>query len=288
LAIAGMQYHAFVGRNFSRGLAITLVIAANAACLMAICHTILGLVMFRRVFVPDDKWGPLNYMKLTHRALEQALKKLLKKSSKLDKGSEDEIQEFCDLFELIDAVHEEHSDHENLYIFPTTNQYVPGIANTFINDHSRDGDHMDKLRKLVKRIKTKNNKRDEALAKMKDEVKLLYDHLIAHFAGEESSVTTVVRKFLPVKLQKQILRQCWEHTPVHVWYRIMPFIVENMPSHGQRIRFISSFRWALPERIQLIGQMIYEGVSDDMWDWITLEAPEIIPRQLLFFHRRYY
>lgn len=55
----------------------------------------------------------------------------------------------------------------------------------------------------------------------------------------------------------------------------------------QRRRYLKCLIWAMPERAQQIGAMLYRGVDDVTWTRLAFEVPEMIPRGLPG-HVRYY
>jgi hypothetical protein len=71
-----------------------------------------------------------------------------------------------------------------------------------------------------------------------------------------------------------------------VWRVVLPYVVRNLPEPMMRTRFVRCWTWALPERAQHIGEMIYRGVEDHEWNAIVVDVPEIIPRGLPGWTRR--
>jgi hypothetical protein len=43
----------------------------------------------------------------------------------------------------------------------------------------------------------------------------------------------------------------------------------------------------MPEKAQIIGRMVYDGVTPDLWDRISNDMPEIIPRNVPGYVRYY-
>lgn len=80
-------------------------------------------------------------------------------------------------------------------------------------------------------------------------------------------------------LQK-MSREMFMSTPVAAWRDILPFVVNYMDIHPRRIGFLSSLVNSVPEHAQLIGQMVYEGVDEVMWNRVTADLPAIIPREV--------
>ena len=79
-------------------------------------------------------------------------------------------------------------------------------------------------------------------------------------------------------LWQELAREMFQSVPVPVWRKILPFIVNNMDVHPRRVMFLTLLTSTVPERAQLIGQLVYEGVTQVMWDRIAADVPAIIPR----------
>lgn len=52
-------------------------------------------------------------------------------------------------------------------------------------------------------------------------------------------------------------------------------------------RFVKTWAWAMPERAQLLGLMVYRVVDDVTWIELARDLPGIVPRGLPG-HRRYF
>eukprot|EP01062_Namystynia_karyoxenos_P077584 TRINITY_DN783_c0_g2_i1.p2 TRINITY_DN783_c0_g2~~TRINITY_DN783_c0_g2_i1.p2 ORF type:complete len:1063 (+),score=370.10 TRINITY_DN783_c0_g2_i1:116-3190(+) len=72
----------------------------------------------------------------------------------------------------------------------------------------------------------------------------------------------------------------------HVWRVVLPWVIHNLDMPMMRTRFVRALTWAVPERAQLIGEMIYRGVEDHEWNALAVDVPEIIPRGLPGWLRR--
>eukprot|EP01065_Artemidia_motanka_P008805 TRINITY_DN14457_c2_g1_i2.p1 TRINITY_DN14457_c2_g1~~TRINITY_DN14457_c2_g1_i2.p1 ORF type:complete len:1059 (+),score=258.08 TRINITY_DN14457_c2_g1_i2:107-3178(+) len=71
-----------------------------------------------------------------------------------------------------------------------------------------------------------------------------------------------------------------------VWRVVLPFVIRNLPEPVMRTRFVRCLVWAVPERAQCMGDMIYRGVQDHEWSAVAADVPEIIPRGLPGWTRR--
>jgi hypothetical protein len=62
------------------------------------------------------------------------------------------------------------------------------------------------------------------------------------------------RKYLPLETHKHIMRACWDLTPAPVWAEYIPWALNVLPM-AQRVRFLKTFLWAMPERAQVIAEV---------------------------------
>ena len=79
-------------------------------------------------------------------------------------------------------------------------------------------------------------------------------------------------------------------------------VPNNITSHQQKLdvhallaacysarqtKFLRTWAWAMPERAQQLGLMVYRVVDDVTWVQVARDLPEMIPRGLPGY-RRYY
>ena len=57
----------------------------------------------------------------------------------------------------------------------------------------------------------------------------------------------------------------WELTPAADWYQLVPWVLNHLPRQEQRVRYLKTFAWAMPERTQHLGLMVALGVDSTMW-----------------------
>lgn len=105
--------------------------------------------------------------------------------------------------------------------------------------------------------------------------------------GEEIHLQIIGRKYMPVEIHKQIMCDIWKSTPASVWEQYLPWIVNNLPTLGMRVKFLRCWLWAMPERCQMIGRMIATNVDPVTWARLKQWMPELAPRGDPD-HRRYF
>ncbi len=168
-------------------------------------------------------------------------------------------------------------------IFKTYNDYIPDVCKQFSDDHEEQHGLIHRIDDAVKAA-TKGAAAAGGLVSLIEEYATVFEK---HLRGEEDHAQGMPRKYLPIEVHKQILRACWEMTPAETWRDYIPFVLNNLPMLQQRVRFIKTFLWAMPERGQHIGIMVALGVDEVQWARITAELPEIIPRGAQGWERYY-
>lgn len=55
----------------------------------------------------------------------------------------------------------------------------------------------------------------------------------------------------------------------------LPYMLNSLPQLSQRVMMMKALCWAMPERAQLMGAMIANGVDAVQWKRITDEMPQV-------------
>lgn len=115
-------------------IGLSIAALSNFVCLL---HTLTGIVRRRGVFTPEQKWGPLSFMKLTHEAFRGNMSTLRTSldALDLDKKSKQDLDLFAAHLNRFTILHDEHSKHEDLVIFKVFNDWFHDHAKKFNADH---------------------------------------------------------------------------------------------------------------------------------------------------------
>lgn len=292
VAACSCFYYALTGYYISKVLMVMFIIVASIANAVAFLHTIVSLVRQRGVFTPEEKWGPLSFMKLTHEALRGGIPKLGAALASIDLKDEQNksLHLFAALFSQLTIVHFEHSIHEDEIIFKTFNDYFHEHAKKYNDDHEEDrvllADWQDALNKLLD-VNNDNDERQHIVERLQHELPPFLNHMLEHLLGEEDNLNPIGKRYLPLAVQTDISRKVFGITPAKHWEVIIPFIINNLPRNPQRVRYLKCLAWSLPERAQQIGAIVYRNVDAVMWERLRVEVPEVIPRNAPNW-RRYY
>ena len=282
LAACTALFYAFTDFQCAKIVMLMALTVASVANGLALLHT-LSAIRRRKVFTPTPKWGPLSYMKLTHGAIRGAIPKLrasLEQINLLDNTNRG-LNMFASLFAQFKLVHEEHSRQENLVIFKTFSNYFPSHCEKYIQDHNDDEAKLARWSRMIDALLDSNaadSEKDTAYEHLMYNIPEFLDDQLVHMQGEEDNLQPIGRKYVPVTLQKQLVQESFRITADDRWEVMLPFIMNHCPHHAQRVRYLKCLCWAMPERAQHIGAMVYRHVDAVMWERLRIEVPEITPR----------
>jgi tellurite resistance protein TehA-like permease/glutaredoxin len=293
-ACAALMYAIYGYKSLETLMLIAFILAstANFVCFM---HTLAFISRRRVIFTPEQKWGPLSFMKLTHEAVRGNMATMQSAVDTLDlndtsDAARDHLAMFAAHFNRLCIVHDEHSKHEDEVIFKEFNNWFSKHAKEYNDDHEDFHAKIAHFKDVANSLLNTSlplQRRQFALDTFKRELPPFLDYFMDHLKGEEDNLNPIGRKYLPLKVQKEISRKVFEMTSVENWEVIIPYVVNNLPRHDQRVRYLKVLFWGMPERGQQIGAMVYRNVDAVMWERLRVEVPEMIPRGS-YNWRRYY
>jgi hypothetical protein len=295
LAAAAALFYAVTDFNAAQTLMFIGLTMAAIANLVNFLFTMTAIVRRRGVFTPEDKWGPLSFMKLTHQAFRGNMNTMKRSLEVLDiTDTSDEMKDNLNMFAAhlnrLCIMHDEHSKHEDEVIFKVFNDYYHDHALKFNQDHDSFHIFVAELRVHANNLlNTKLGMADRltAMTAIKDIMPGFFADFELHMKGEEDNLNPIGKKQLPLEVQKQISRQVWNITSAEHWELVIPYVINNLPRHMQRVRYLKVLLWSLPERAHQIGRIVYRNVDAVTWERLRVEIPEMIPRGVPNY-RRYY
>jgi glutaredoxin 3 len=275
----------FYGTNGYRSMEMFMLMAltvATGANSLALLHT-LTAIRRQKIFTPTPKWGPLAFMKCTHQGIRGAIPKLrasLDQVNLLDSSNQG-LHKFASLFAQFKLVHEEHSRHEDQVIFKVFSQYFPSHCKQYIQEHEDDEAKLVRWSRMIDTLLDPNgdaSEKDTAFEHLVYNIPDFLDAQLLHLQQEEEHLQAIGKKYVPTTLQKQMIKDCFEITSSDRWEVMLPYVINNCSRHEQRIRYIKCLCWAMPERSQQFGAILYRHVDAVMWERLRVQVPEIIPR----------
>lgn len=289
LFFSTFHYYTFTGDQFMRVLAIIALAIACVSVSVVGLHFVFWL-QEKSVFRPRPKWGPINFMKLTHEAFRTSLPRMVKWLNSFDDtATPSSIAEFANLFDAALTTYLAHGNHEEEIIFPAIRRYFPNLNPTATEDHHRQHSVVDKFYEALKKFRNDPSGAESAafIALLKAEFPAWAEDVLSHLRSEEASISVVARKYIPIEVQRSITDRVFSLTPAEDWQKILPFTLASLNMPLWKSQFVKTFIWANSARAQELGLMLYRSVDSVTWASLAEEMPEIIPRGECGFRRAY-
>ncbi|XP_004342429.1 hypothetical protein CAOG_08260 [Capsaspora owczarzaki ATCC 30864] len=295
MALAALVYHSYISTPVSQAIAVCALIIVNATAVIVLANSVNAAIRLR-VWVPEDKWGPLSLNKIVHYATRDACVQLLNLTAIFEAKNEtptaEDIEAYRSLYEKLEHTFNVHSTHEDEIVFPALRLFHPNATLGHEEDHDRERALFEDISLLIG-VGEKGREafasisdadRADRLRQVADLTKMMVASTIKHLDDEEKELGPITRKSFPLKLQKEIVRKMFSRTLPDDLRRYILFVLQYAPFHGQRSRFVQCLRWSFPERLQLFGKWIYEGSDPLVWSRIITEVPELAPRGVQYWH----
>ncbi len=87
------------------------------------------------------------------------------------------------------------------------------------------------------------SRRAAGISTLQEEFPGFASHLLTHLDEEERNLQPVVRKLIPLEVQKQLLAKMWEVVPSQAQATMTPWLINNMPMMMQVCLVCSAVCW---------------------------------------------
>lgn len=150
LAFSSIQYHEYKQGRLAFSLAVGMLALTSFMHCILIAQT-LAQILRRKFFVPDYKWAPLSFMRLTHEAFRGAMPRLEQAAAAIAEAGSDAkavlaaVAKFESLWKEFSVLHHEHSKHEDNVLFKEYAGWFPGIADLAEKQHADHHQSMDAI-----------------------------------------------------------------------------------------------------------------------------------------------
>jgi hemerythrin-like domain-containing protein len=287
VALGSIVYDFNLNSTFSNVIKTLFVYLASYAAALVGLHTLRKLLDVE-LFVPQMKWGPMSFMKLTHEALREGIQKVTEMLEQIENAEDANIldlvsTEFTGLLNVLSI----HAKHEESIIFPELERLFPGISKTVHSEHVEIEEVEAYIADYLKNLHKNRLEDKSSVLAFKTKAVEWLNTLKQHLRDEEVSVTQVVRKYTTSEHQKKIVTDCYDATSSEEIEVFIPWVLNHLRMSPMRTKFIKTFVWAMPYRAQQIGLIAYRGVSDVVWAEIAASVPEAIPRGAPGWRRAY-
>jgi len=279
LALVSVMYWDVVRTDGAHAMSIGFVAAATWGYATTLVYTVTYIVR-RQLWAPVKKFYPLTINKTFHYYFRGIVPKLNRLSEKVDLSNENSVNTFIETLELFLTVLREHSEYEERVLFPVYRGYFPDVTNSATEDHQRDAATLQKMLDGIQTIRTthENSEKSAAVQMLQGEINDLGKELLTHVQWEDENLEWILRKFINVDQQKDILRDIIKSVPLTTWRRIIPHMMHHISNPAKREKLIRCFLWAMPESSQMVSVWVQDALSPYFLRRTIMNIPEIIPR----------
>ena len=178
LSLVSTQYASSVPGKVSAGIAYAALAAASAINATLALHTLACIIRKTVVFVPEYKWGPLSYMRLTHEALRSAFERLATTVGSLTSDSDPIlVGDLLDSWRSIRQTIEMHARHEDSIIFKAYCDIIPEVSKEQTEDHVHHAAILSTITETLAKIANSSSIPPDLITSIKD--------LVAEFARDQ-------------------------------------------------------------------------------------------------------
>jgi tellurite resistance protein len=297
-ALACVTYDTAGSTTYTYSLAC-LAVAIATWCNVVFLLSTVRLLVARQIFSPEEKFGPVSTMMLTHAAFNGSLPKILAHLNevRLEPDAKHTIADFAAQYYTLHIVHDEHSKHEDRVMFRMMHRQFPGVPSWLNDDHEEGHKLLDKFLEAVDSIASLVDVEEpedgqlaqaqKSLAMLREELPGFLQDMLNHLAAEEIHIQPIMRKYIPLATMKTLAKQVYDITPASRWQVILPWIINNIPLPGQQTRYAKMWVWSAPSQAQQIGNFLYRATDDATWQRLARSAPQIVPRGVCGWRRNY-
>jgi len=146
--------------------------------------------------------GPIDGLKFAHTAIERELTDLDRLVTKATSPAD--AAALADRFAFLERFCEGHTKGEEIGLFPTLDEKVPKLSQTYLFDHGDERAAFARIHADLARCTTDDA---DALPRLRSEVSKLADHVIRHIRKENELVIPLVHELFSVPEQGAIVQK---------------------------------------------------------------------------------
>ncbi|CAM9147713.1 unnamed protein product [Sphacelaria rigidula] len=300
-ALAAASVLAYDGSRHE-AIKVIYVIVLTSACLVNAVNLLatLGALKARSIFTPSPRWSPLIFAEMIHEAFREAVPKLEKLAAATKPGLTEvsTVRTLAIAWSAVSKAHAVNTNGKERVIFPELESFFPGQTEEAVKKREEREELMSSVQISLNVLMDREGRsggeyedesvRADVLGGLRADLQDFGAELISALDEEELAFAApVARKYIPISTSKALVRKVWDTTSNSDMSDLLGWVMMTLRIRGQRSRFLKAWVWAMPERAQQLGLMVYRVVDDITWVEVARDLPEIVPRGLPG-HSRYY
>ena len=184
-----------------------------------------------------------------------------------------------------------HGDGEDNVLFPAVRAVFPVFEPSVDAEHAAQHAVMGEIEAAAAVLRASDSSSSavvhSALTTLATKFPAWGTHMLDHMRHEENSITVVARKYFALDRAVELTRAVYNGTSPSDWAVVLPWVITHLPHPGWKARFVRSFAWAMPDRAQELGLILYRGCDSAVYASLVDEIPEIAPRGTPGWRREY-
>jgi hypothetical protein len=107
----------------------------------------------------------------------------------------------------------------------------------------------------------------------------LAGRLHVHLDREETILTPLVHHFTDLPLANRLMRKMWKSMEADLKRVVIPWIINVLPDHGQRMAFIDCLGWSTEDMASVLGQWLDGSIDPFLYQQLCVDFPLLKNRE---------
>ena len=96
-----------------------------------------------------------------------------------------------------------------------------------------------------------------------------------HLDHEEVLLTPLLHRFTDLPAANRIMRTVWEQTPTGRNRLIIPWLLNHLPDHPQRMAYVDCYSFATDNALSIMGRWMREGLDPFLYRQLCVDYPRL-------------
>ena len=194
---------------------------------------------------------------------------------------EERLRELLDHLATFDVALGAYVENKRDVLYPAVEMWLPQVHFEH-TDNSQLGEVRTKLHRLIGQLASLhpilNDNSEQLAARVADCTNQLNDlarmvHL--HLDHEEVMLTPLLHRFTDLPAANRIMRSVWEKTNMRRNRIIIPWLLNHLPDHSQRLAYIDCYSFSTANALSIMGRWMREGLDPFLYRQLCIDYPRL-------------
>ena len=88
-------------------------------------------------------------------------------------------------------------------------------------------------------------------------------------------LTPLLHRFTDLPSANRIMRSVWERTNMHRNRLIIPWLLNHLPDHPQRLAYIDCYSFSTDNALAIMGRWMREGLDPFLYRQLCVDYPRL-------------